>query len=200
MPKYFNNFPKLAYTNPQATTIVTDILTRVALVKGAIDNTSIYYHYDIQDGDTPEMIASKYYNDPELHWVVLIFNNIIDPFYDWPLSYQQFIKHLTDKYGSIPTAQSQIHHYEKIVETTDGYSGETTTKIYQIDQTAYNALVPSTVNTTVGGFSVSIVTSKRIIYTYDYELELNESKRRINLVRRELINEVKKQFIELMSA
>ena len=67
-------------------------------------------------------------------------------------------------------------------------------------QTAYNALVPSTVNTTVGGFSVSIVTSKRIIYTYDYELELNESKRRINLVRRELINEVKKQFIELMSA
>ena len=43
-------------------------------------------------GDTPEIIASKYYGDPEKHWIVLLANDIINPFFDFPLNYQEFEK------------------------------------------------------------------------------------------------------------
>lgn len=198
MPRYFNEFPKLLYTRDSVTNLVTNLLSRIATVKDKIDTSSLYYQYNIKDGDTPEIIASKYYGDAELHWVVLIFNDIIDPFYDWPMEYRQFIKFLTDKYGSPATAQTTIHHYEKIIKTTDNVSGETTTKTYIIDLASYNAL-PAQPTEFINSM-VTEITSRRVVYSYDYENELNESKRQINLVRRELIGEIKNQFKQLMSA
>lgn len=198
MPRYFYEFPKLLYTRDGVTNLVTNLLTRIATVKGEIDTSSLYYQYDVKDGDTPEIIASKYYGDAELHWVVLIFNDIIDPFYDWPMEYRQFIKFLTDKYGSPATAQTTVHHYEKIIETTDNVSGEVTKKTYTIDLTSYNAL-PAQPTEFINNM-VTEITSRRIVYSYDYENELNESKRKINLVRKELVGIIKEQFKQLMSA
>jgi hypothetical protein len=201
MPRYFKEFPKLAYTKDNVTSLVTNLLTRIATIKGNIDNASLYYQYDIKDGDTPEMIASKYYGDAELHWVVLIFNNIIDPFYDWPMTYQQFVDFLNDKYGSAATAQITTHHYERIEQSTDGYSGITTSSVYVIDIDTYNSMPaePTTLITSVGNQTLTVVTSRNLVTCYDYENNLNESKRKINLVRKELISNIKKQFISLMS-
>jgi hypothetical protein len=211
MSRYFNKFPKLIYTKQGVSNLVTDILTRVSVVKGSFDETSIFYQYSIQEGDTPEMIASKYYGDSELHWVVLIFNNIIDPFYDWPMHYQQFQKYINDKYDSVrdsANGQSSFayasitpYRYEKIVQTTDSYSNLTTKDIYIVDANTYANLVSHTTETKAfdNGNSVTIDTSKQIISIYDYESELNESKRTIKLVRRELIPAIKTQFEQVMS-
>jgi hypothetical protein len=198
MPRYFNEFPKLIYTRDSVTSLVTNLLTRIATVKDEIDTSSLYYEYNIKDGDTPEIIASKYYGDAELHWVVLIFNDIIDPFYDWPMEYRQFVKFLTDKYGSSATSQTTVHHYEKIIETTDHQSGETTTKIYTIDLESYD-LLPAEPTEVINAM-VTEITSRNIVYCYDYENNLNESKRTINLVRKELVGTIKNQFKQLMSA
>ena len=198
MSRYFNEFPKLIYTRDSVTSLATNLLTRIATVKGEIDTSSLYYEYNIKDGDTPEIIASKYYGDAELHWVVLIFNDIIDPFYDWPMEYRQFIKFLTDKYGSPATSQTTVHHYEKIIETTDHQSGETTTKIYTIDLESYD-LLPAEPTEVINAM-VTEITSRNIVYCYDYENNLNESKRTINLVRKELVGTIKNQFKQLMSA
>jgi hypothetical protein len=198
MSRYFNEFPKLIYTRDSVTSLATNLLTRIATVKGEIDTSSLYYEYNIKDGDTPEIIASKYYGDAELHWVVLIFNDIIDPFYDWPMEYRQFIKFLTDKYGSPATSQTTVHHYEKIIETTDHQSGETTTKIYTIDLESYD-LLPAEPTEVINAM-VTEITSRNIVYCYDYENNLNESKRKINLVRKELVGTIKNQFKQLMSA
>ena len=75
--RYFDKFPKLIYTKQGVSNLVTDLLTRVAVIKGSYDETSLFYEYSVQEGDTPEIIAKKYYGDAELHWVVLIFNDII---------------------------------------------------------------------------------------------------------------------------
>ena len=200
MPRYFNKFPKLFYKKPPYSAVVTDLLVRVDTVKEMLDNTALFYQYDIQEGDTPEIIASKYYDDPELHWVVLMFNDMYDPYYDWPMDYLQFEKYITDKYGSIANAKTTVDHYEKIVETTDSFSNETTKRVYIIDLDSYNSLVPETVTRTFqNGTSVTTKISKRAVDKYDYEDELNESKRKIKLVRNDLIPEIKKQFESLMS-
>ena len=199
--RYFDKFPKLIYTKQGVSNLVTDLLTRVAVIKGSYDETSLFYEYSVQEGDTPEIIAKKYYGDAELHWVVLIFNDIIDPFYDWPLSYQQFQTYIKDKYGSYEYAAVTPYQYEKVVKSTDSYTGITTQDVYVVDANTYANLVSSTTETKTfpNGNSVTIDTTKRIINVYDYENDLNESKRIIKLVRKELIQKIKSQFEQVMS-
>ena len=202
MSKYFNKFPKLIYTRQGVSNLATDILTRIDVIKGILDNTSLFYTYSIQEGDTPEMIASKYYGDSELHWIVLIFNEIIDPFYDWPMHYRQFIIFLTNKYGSPATAQITNHHYEKIVTSIDGYTGKVTTDVYQIDLDSYNHIPaePTTETRVLNNQTITVTTSRRAVSCFDYENELNESKRVIKLIKNNLVPDIKNQFEILMSA
>lgn len=200
MARYLDKFPKLLYTRDSKTTLVTNLLTRIATVKGVLDDISLFYYYDIQEGDTPEIIASKYYNDPELHWVILILNDIMDPYYDWPMTYQQFQAYITDKYGSQAAAQIQVHHYEKIVTSTDSFSGQSTKQTYTIDLDTYNSVIPESITKTFSnGISVTVETSKRVVDSYTFEEELNESKRKIKLIKSNLIPELKRQFEFLMS-
>ena len=58
----------------------------------------MYDTYDVKEGETPEMIADKLYDDPELHWVVLMVNDITDRFHQWPMSAFQFEQYVKDKY------------------------------------------------------------------------------------------------------
>ena len=59
----------------------------------------------------PEDVAFKWFGDAELHWVILMTNNVTDRYYQWPMSHDlQFSEFLTDKYGA--GNEDAIHHYE----------------------------------------------------------------------------------------
>lgn len=72
------------------------------------DNVNMI-EYKIKDYDTPENICLRLYNDSSLAWILLYLNDIIDPFYDWPLNTQELNKYMIDKYGS--GHLQDIHHY-----------------------------------------------------------------------------------------
>lgn len=200
MQAYLNKFPKLFYTKDNKTTVVTNLLVRIATIKGNIDPAAIYYQYDIQEGDTPEIIAHKYYGDSGYHWVVMLFNDIFDPFYDWPMTYQQFVLYINEKYGSQAAALATVQQYEKMISSTDSLSQVTTKNTYIIDLNSYTNLIPNTTTKSFSnGTTVKVETTKRIVDAYTYELELNESKRKIKLIKKELIGGVKKQFEQLVS-
>jgi hypothetical protein len=90
--------------------------------------------YKLREGETPEIIAHKLYGDPELHWIVMLVNNVIDRYHDWPMSTPQFNSYLNQKYvdsdGNPDT--SGVHHYE--IEQT---SGDTKVTIEVTDLTNY---------------------------------------------------------------
>ena len=119
---YFEMFPNILYSakGDGKFTVMKDILTRVKLVDSAKENILGFDYYDVKDGETPEMIAHKYYGDVNLHWVIIATNDIIDYYEDWPMSVQKFEEFVKNKYNN-PQA---IHHYE-ISQT----SGDTTVKI-----------------------------------------------------------------------
>jgi hypothetical protein len=101
-------------------------------------NILLYDTYDVKEGETPEIIASKLYGDPELHWVILMINNVTDRFHQWPLSTPQFLDFINDKYSN----PDGIHHYE-----VPQSSGNTKTKIEifnEVDEDAYTGLTPIT--------------------------------------------------------
>ena len=107
---YFNDFPQIKYdcTGNGTFTTIQDIMTRIKVRDYIKENTSLFSKYDVADGETPEMIAFKLYGDVSFHWVVLLFNQIINTYYDWPLSVHNFQRFVTNKYAD----PNGIHHYQ----------------------------------------------------------------------------------------
>lgn len=108
---YFASFPQISYSLDGGATsfIMTDIFRRVVTKDQNLVTAFSYDEYDVVDDETPEIVAHRVYSNAELHWIILVTNNIIDPRYDWPLSTQSLRKYVEDKYGT--GNDTDIHHY-----------------------------------------------------------------------------------------
>lgn len=205
MAKYFNFFPKTLYSlsnKPTSADSVTNIIARFGFESTLKENSNIFYPYDIQDGDTPETIANKYYGSPERHWVVLLFNDIIDPQYDWPLDQRTIIKYINDKYTANGSAnvtsqtglawsQSNTKSYYKVVtRVTNNATKNTIKEKIELDANTYaNVVISNSTKTLQSGTVIVETVSKETETYYDYELNLNESKRKIRLLRSEIVSQ-----------
>jgi hypothetical protein len=107
---YFNRFPMMVYDMKDDNNykILPDILRRVKQRNAIASGQFIFDTYDVKNGEKPEDIAYKWFGDAQLHWVILMTNNVTDRFYQWPMNDAQFAEFLADKYSN-PDA---IHHYE----------------------------------------------------------------------------------------
>ena len=169
---YFAKFPVIPYDSVGNGDYkyVTNLLRRVGMRTQNKSNVLLFDTYDIRSGETPEEIADKLYNDPELHWVILMVNNITDRYHQWPLNENQFQAHINDKYSNIDA----VHHYE-ITQT----SGDTTIKIDV-----------GTVNTDYPAATA--------ITNYEYELAQENEKRGIRLLDPRYLGEFLDEFEQLM--
>ena len=153
---YFTNFPIIPYDSVGNGNfkLVTNLLRRVAIRTKVRTNTLFYDTHDVKEGETPEIIADIIYGDSELHWVILLVNNITDRYHQWPQNQNQFLAHINDKYSNVDAT----HHYE-----ISQVSGDTKIKIdIGTDNTDYP--------------TASIVTN------YEYEESLQDKKRKIRLL------------------
>jgi len=109
---YFSQFPLMAYdmAGNQQYKLLPNILKRVKLRSGIRSGAFLFDNYDVKDGEKPEDVAFKWFGDAQLHWVILMTNNITDRYYQWPLTQVQFQEHLKDKYGA--GNEDAVHHYE----------------------------------------------------------------------------------------
>ena len=204
--QYFKNLPKVAYTDKnKVTTVYTNLLARVSFIPEMLSNGLNFYLYDIQDGDTPEIVAHKYYNDVSRFWIVLYCNEMMDPQWDWPLSYSQFNNYVEGKYGN---NLNGTHHYEKVITKTSRQSenDQTVTEKYVISGEEFLQLLYGnpygigplkTFQLTTGFVDVSIQPVS--VSNYEYELDLNESKRTIKLLNKLYADQLESEFTKLMS-
>lgn len=210
MAKYFNYFPKTFYTldDSDGLDAVTNIISRYGLEKSFKENSSVYYKYDIQDSDTPEIIASKLYGSPERHWIVLAMNDILDPQFEWPLDYRTLIQFIDEKYTAnantvagqtgLEWAQSNIHSYYKVEKRTTSYSGNSIETKVEVDANTYANVSVSSSNITLSdGIGITIDTSKETKSYYDFEIETNEARRAINLLKPEFAFTLEQELISV---
>ena len=173
---YFGNFRKIAYSlDKRYFKSVTDIMSRVKIRDGILDNITLYNKYDVKSGETPENIAFKHFGNPELHWVILLTNNIQDRYYDWPMSESDFELFIKDKYSN----PDGIHHYE-ITQSSGKQTGNGP------DDYTHKVEVNSTV---AGATSVS---------NREYEQRLQDKKRLIKLLDNKFVDSFIEEFITLI--
>lgn len=149
---------------------VTNILKRAAIRDVVKDNLAIYTKYIIKSGETPESVAFNVYGDAELHWVILLTNDIYDRYHQWPMNVNQFLAYVNEKY----TNPNATHHYE-----ISQSSGDTSVKIdIGSDNTGYP--------------SATAVTN------FEYEESRQDALRQIRLLNVAQVNKVVNDFSRLM--
>ena len=137
---YFESFPTIFYDANGDGTVkdVKNLLRRVGLRTLVKTNVLLFDTYEVKEGETPEMIAHKLYGDSNLHWIILMINEVTDRYHQWPMTVPQFLDFINDKYDN----PDGIHHYE-----TTQTSGDTKVKIEvfnEVDDDAYTGLTPIT--------------------------------------------------------
>ena len=169
---YFENFPLTIYDSVGDGNykLVTNLLKRVTIRSQIKSNTALYDTYDVKEGETPEMIADKLYDDPELHWIILLLDDVTDRYHQWPMNNNQFLAYLKDKYDDVDAT----HHYE-----ISQVSGDTSIKIdIGTDNTDYP--------------TASIVTNA------EHEEDLQNKIRKIKLLDPSYVEDFVTEFEELM--
>ena len=169
---YFNFFPTVDYVNvgQSNSKTVTNILKRAAIREVVKDNLAIYTKYIIRSGETPESVAFNVYGDAELHWVILLTNDIYDRYHQWPMNVNQFLSYVNEKY----TNPNATHHYE-----ISQSSGDTSVKI---DIGSDNTDYPSATAVT----------------NFEYEESRQDALRQIRLLNVAQVNKVVNDFSRLM--
>jgi len=224
--KYFSELPQALYPRiendeTQQYVALTNILTRSAFVQEIIDNVGMYYEYNVKEDETPEIIAHKLYGSVDRFWIVLLFNNFHNPYYDFPLNSSQLDNLIEDKYGyDVPTAQATVHHYERKVTHTVRVNGATSNTSYDsvtispYEQDPDTGLVvlnpylpgsPDTSNeylttTETVDVGTDVVTTYEIksVSVYTYELNENEKRRSIMLLDEKYVPMVENEYKRLM--
>jgi hypothetical protein len=107
---YFERFPNMIYDvkNNGNFKLLPDILRRVKQRNAIKSGQFIFDTYDVKNGEKPEDIAYKWFGDAQLHWVILMTNDVTDRYYQWPMNDAQFEEFIADKYSN----PDGIHHYE----------------------------------------------------------------------------------------
>ena len=175
---YFRNLPSIYYdikgTSPAYYTQAVNIMVAKKIRDAAAANIALLYTYRIEDGDRPDTIASMYYGSASYTWLIFLMNNIKDPYYDWPLTTHAFETYMAAKYGSVAASQTEVHEYQQIIRAAttndamvDNDEAINPEVVYIVDSTTYDDLAAA---------------SKKILYKYDWEFDINEQKRTIALI------------------
>ena len=84
MSNYFKQVPNLEYVSRLPNAKISDYITvknlfkRGNLADDIFQDLTIFTKYEIKGDDRPDNVANKVYEDPDLDWVILLANNIIN--------------------------------------------------------------------------------------------------------------------------
>ncbi len=194
--KYFESTPRISVTDKYGNSVIyRNIMARLSIIPAVLKNPLLYYEYDVQEGDTPEIVAYKYYGDVNRYWIVLFSNQMMDPQWDWPLDYRNLVSYIEDKYEN----PEGIHSYQKVITLTNLLDNITTVNTYTISQAEYNSTIEETKTFEMSSGDVIYQVEKKSLSNYEYEVELNDTKRSIKLLNRDYASQLEQEFRALMS-
>lgn len=194
---YFTNFPKIPYAfnidgKPVLINLV-DIALNVRARKVALENYLIYDEYDIEDGETPEIISEKLYGKPRYHWLIMLINNRFDYINDFPRRSIDLENYITEKYGA-------GHEFDQHVLPGgslyyEDRSGNVVDKMdIDLFATTNPHIAPGDLNEQYGRYGQGFST----VSNHEVEERINERKRRIKVINAAVIEQVASEILGLI--
>ena len=174
---YFSKFPDMVYDvkNNGNFKLLPDILRRVKQRNAIKSGQFIFDTYDVKNGEKPEDIAYKWFGDAQLHWVILMTNDVTDRYYQWPMNDAQFEEFIADKYSN----PDGIHHYEVTKDSgrTTGQGPNDYSHLVEVNSDTDNAI------------SIS---------NREYEERIQDKNRSIRLLNQRFLSDFMEEFDKLI--
>ena len=182
MSKYFRYYPQTQYAFANGSFTIEKSVKNISLktvLKDGLsqDDPYIFLRYTISEDEKAEDIADFYYDDPAMSWLVYFANDIVDPYTQWPKTYENFTEYFRKKYASqaLPTGTDAIVWGQNTTRTDNIVHWKNTDdETMLISPDSY--IRAQTFN---GDFVAGDWTAVR---RFDYEMEENENMRNILLV------------------
>ena len=183
---YFRELPNISAvsllpgrTRSDERVIVKNIFKRAKLRTDVDAAISAYDFRVIKENERPDTIANNVYGDPELDYIILITNNIIDVRSQWPLSNRDLYNYMLDKYGS-DAALQEVHHYETIEVRDDNNrtvleGGLTVDEDFTFEYTSLD------------GRLIQVTNPTGPVTNFTYETLQNDAKRIIRILKVEFV-------------
>ncbi len=179
---YFDKFPIVSYGGER----LLNITKGFKINKNVLAKDELFHVYELDAGEKPEDVANKFYQDPQDHWLVLLANQITDPFYEWYMSGTEFTEYMTDKYGS---TQADIHHYvdTNTQEILTVPAGKWISDNYVEDNYVEDILI----NNSEAKFSHINPDNLVEVSNEEYESSINLARRTIRVLKAEYVSDIK---------
>lgn len=233
--RYFENFPEIQYKLSNGQTVfIKDFFRKSTIEQEAIDNVVEYTYYEIQDGERPDVVATKLYGDGDLHWTFFLCNKI-ENYYDWHKDNETFTNYMNEKFSGVWLNASAT---TDIVSSTGKFlfgeqvsNGTYTGNVVKVDPTFKRIAVVGgewlSNQTITGVVSGKVFTLQSVVNEVDgvsyyedsngikknysdigfdsvsfltEEIDANEEKRKIKVIRPEYIKAVVSEFESIMMA
>lgn len=184
----FESFPRITYTLDDGDTeqVVVDIFKRVVLSKEFQENSAYFETYEVRHGETPEELSFRFYGTESLHWLILMTNNIVDPRFEWPVSEENLLKIVEDKYGG----ENNIFAINRAVDSK-GYQIETFFVLSE--ESTHKNPIRVTIEIDGTNYPLAYNESPNLAgYESNYEVEntKNESYRNIKVIKPEIVQDI----------
>ena len=196
--RYFRNIPDFEYVNRTKDgqfisnyTQVKNFFKKGKLREDLFQDLTVFEKYSIKGDDRPDNVANEIYGDANLDWVVLLSNNIINIYNEWPLNQQAFESYVLDKYKTLEKL-SEIHHYEsnEVKDSSGVIIFPKGVRVSAAQSVSYFEPL-SDEQVTVNPVSTAVT-------NYQYEQSVNDKKRRIFLIKPIYLNVVFDDLEEMM--
>tara|TARA_R100001443_G_scaffold5648_3_gene14423 strand:+ start:17897 stop:18562 length:666 start_codon:yes stop_codon:yes gene_type:complete len=187
MASYFSYVPEFEYVSRfhhskiSQYINVKNLFKRGKIKSDIFEDLMFFEKYKIIGDDRPDNVAAQVYDDSSLDWVILLSNNITNIQSEWPLEHKSFQNFLFDKYGSEENLQG-IHHYE----TTEVRNTKRTIIIPKGLEVPKDYSVEFWDERIGKSTTVSNITTP--ITNYVYELNIEDKKRNIFLLKPNFLN------------
>lgn len=107
MASFFGSFPLYYYND----VLCKNITQRTVIARQVRNDYTSFYDHELSEGDRPDMIAHRAYDNSFFDWMLYYANDVTDPYFDWYLDTNSFNNYIKNTYGSIAEAQERIMHY-----------------------------------------------------------------------------------------
>lgn len=155
--------------------------------------TDLFAEFLVKEGARPDYIAELLYNNSGYDWVILLTNKVINLYNDWPLSSKEFENYVFDKYEN----PLEIKHWQTIEVKNDlGEIVQPKGIIVYYDPTdpdSYTLKYVKSYNPLVEEIETGNNVLESVSY-YEYEQEVNEKKRIIQILKPTYLQQFVKLF------
>ena len=204
MSNYFSKVPDLDYVSRLPDSRIGDYIKVKNIFKGVrlrediLQDLTVFEKYQIVGDDRPDNVAFIVYGDSKLDWLVLKCNNIINIQSEWPMTQEDFDRHVLEKYETYDNLYNGIHHYETVeiknskgvVMVPEGLQVPSDWTYTFFDSAMGQHLSSLKEYNTVQNNPVVSITN------YDYETKIENEKRNIYILKKAYVNIVKDDLNE----